>query len=150
VLRAYSRLRFLLAERGLSQAELHRQVAGPADGVNIKTLHRLGNPDVPLRRVDLRVLAAICRALGVGLGDLIVLADSGQAIVERLPEAKQRRLDELMARHNDGALDQHELAELQSLVDEAEKMTLANARRLLEHRRQLRPAPDGNRRASVG
>ena len=48
----------------------------------------------------------------------------------RLPADRQRRLDELMARHNNTALTGAEADELRMLVAEAEAATLSNARAL--------------------
>ena len=46
--------------------------AGRAGGC--ATLRRLIDPARPLRLVDTRVLDAVCRALGIGIGDLLVFA----------------------------------------------------------------------------
>lgn len=146
---AYSRLRFLLEERSLSTPELHRRLQAQDERVNTKTLYRLADPDRPLDRVDLRVVGAICRIMGVGLGDLIVFAEPAGAALQTLPEPRQRRLDELMDRHNDGGLDDDQLEELRGLVAEAEEIARSNARRLAEHRHRLRRASAG-RQAAAG
>lgn len=52
----------------------------------------------------------------------------------RLPAQRQRRMDDLMARNNNGDLADGELEELRELVREAEALTLANARRLAASR----------------
>ena len=140
VLDAYSRLKFLLAERALSQAELQRQLAAQERAFNAKTLYRLADPDRPLERVDLRVAGAVCRVLGVGLGDLIVFAEPSTVTLQAFPAARQQRLDELMGRHNEGQLTSEELAELRAMVAEAEEIARSNARRLAQHRRRLRRA----------
>ncbi len=133
---AYSRLKFFLDERSLTRAEFRRRLATQDSTFNVKTLYRLADPDRPLERIDLRVVGAICRILDVNLGDLIVFAE--RTTVETLAEPKQRRLDELMERHNEGQLCNPELQELGSLVDEAEQVALSNARRLAQHRRRIR------------
>jgi putative transcriptional regulator len=59
-----SRLSRLLGERRMKLQDLHRLT-----GVSYSTLHRLyhGRSD----RVDLHTLDAICRTLGVGVGDIL-------------------------------------------------------------------------------
>lgn len=52
----------------------------------------------------------------------------------RFSVAKQRRLNTLMAKNNNGRLTDVEQAELQALVREVEEMTLANARMLASQR----------------
>src|SRR5207245_1606331 len=73
---AYSRLQYLLEERGLTRAELQRRIADRERTLNVKTLYRLADPDRPLERIDLRTAGAVCRALGVTLGDLVVFAEA--------------------------------------------------------------------------
>jgi hypothetical protein len=63
--------------------------------------------------------------------------------IERFPSADQKRLDELMSRHNDGRLAPEELVELKELVRRTEELALRNAQRIDAARRQ-RPASDGN------
>ena len=48
----------------------------------------------------------------------------------RLPPKTDRRLQELMDRNNEGLLSDDERAELESLVEVAEKLSLARARAL--------------------
>jgi DNA-binding Xre family transcriptional regulator len=135
---AYSRLKFLLEERALSRAELQRRLLARERHFNAKTLYRLADPDQPLERIDLRVAGAICRVLGIGLGDLIVFAEPAASMLETLSDRDQERLEQLMARHNEGQLAADELGELGALVERAETLARANARRLAEHRRRLR------------
>jgi DNA-binding Xre family transcriptional regulator len=135
---AYSRLKFLLEERALSRAELQRRLLKQERHFNAKTLYRLADPDQPLERIDLRVVGAICRVLRIGLGDLIVFAEPAAGTLATLSDQDQERLDQLMARHNEGQLVAGELDELRALVERAEALTRSNARRLAEHRRRLR------------
>lgn len=146
---AYSRLQFLLEEHSLSRADLQRRLADEESSVNVKTLYRLADPDRPLERIDLRIVGAICRTLDVGLGDLVVFAEP-KTMIETLPEQQQHRLDELMAQHNEGELSASELEELQTLVRRAEQITVANARRLTEHRKRIRRAAQKATNARVG
>jgi hypothetical protein len=55
--------------------------------------------------------------------------------LRRLSAAKQLRLDELMAGHNEGRLTAAPRRELQGLVRETEEIALDNARRLASRRR---------------
>lgn len=136
---AYSRLKFLLDERRLTRAELQRRLTTQEQAFNVKTLYRLADPDRPLERVDLRVVGAVCRALGIGLGDLIVFSETDRTALRALPEPEQRRLGELVQRHNEGQLADSEVEELRALVRDAEGIARSNARRLAEHRRRLAP-----------
>ena len=142
---AFSRLSFLLEERGLTSADLVRQIRVQGDSVDPKTIQRLVDPDRPVRQVETRVADAICRALDIEMGELLVFAEPLAPALQTLPEAKQRRLDELMGRHAAGQLDPHDLEELRRLVEEAEQVSLAYARLLIEHRRQVREASNGRR-----
>src|SRR5262245_9627756 len=56
--------------------------------------------------------------------------DTFGARIERFPAADQRRLDDLMSRHNEGTLAPEELEELKDLVRRAEQLTLRNAQRI--------------------
>jgi hypothetical protein len=55
--------------------------------------------------------------------------------LSKLSEVRQERLDDLMARNNNGGLTGDEKRELIVLVTEAEALTLANARALADHHR---------------
>lgn len=52
--------------------------------------------------------------------------------VERLPAAKQRRLDRLLEKNSEGTITPQEKAKLEQLVTEAEQLMVANAKRLAE------------------
>jgi DNA-binding Xre family transcriptional regulator len=136
---AYSRLKFLLEEHSMTRADLQRRLSTEEATVNVKTLYRLANPNQPLEHIDLRVVGAICRTLDINLGDLVVFTEQGTTN-ETLSEQQQRRLDELMEQHNEGTLNPSALEELQALVQQAEQLALANARRLAEHRRRIQQA----------
>ena len=125
----------------MTRADLQRELAAQGFQLNVKTLYRLCDPSRPLERIELRSVGALCRVLGLSLNDLIVFSEQSTATLEQLPAAKQRRLDELMDRHNEGNLLPADLAELRALVDEAERIARGNARRLAEHRRRMRQAP---------
>ncbi len=134
---AYSHLKGLLERQGLTTADLVRRVSEQGDRINAKSLYRLADPEEPLEKVDMRVIAAVCQALDVGIGDLLTFDEPD--IIERFPTEKQARMDALMARvHGSGpALSGADRAELQSLVEEAETVARGNARRLANRRRRL-------------
>lgn len=51
-------------------------------------------------------------------------------IIEKFPAAKQRRLDELLDKNCEGNISPKEKSKLEQLVAEAERLMVANARRL--------------------
>jgi len=61
--------------------------------------------------------------------------------LRQLSTDKQKRLDFLMKRSNEGRLRPSERKQLHALVTEAEEITLAIARFLACHRKQLQPLP---------
>jgi hypothetical protein len=64
--------------------------------------------------------------------------------LEKFPAAKQRRLDELLEKNGDGTITRKEKVKLEQLVAEAEKLMVANARRLAAFsRNQGVSAPTG-------
>ena len=133
---AYSRLRRLLHERRLSVPELHRRMQQQNLDVNIKSLYRLNDAHQPLARLDLRVAGAICQLCDVTLTDLVDFSGQG-AKLATLADEKQRRLDTLMDKNNQGKLSRNERRELQELVGETQEITLHNARILAEQQRHL-------------
>jgi hypothetical protein len=136
MLHAYSRLKQVLAEQELTVSELYRRIQDQGLRVNLKSLYRLGNDRQRVERLDLRVAGIICQVCRVPLSDLISF-DPPRARLRRFPANKQKRLDLLMARNNDGRLTRTEQRELQALVREAEELTLENSRTLANQRREL-------------
>jgi hypothetical protein len=136
VVHAYSRLKRVLDEQNISVSELERRLRQQGMCINLKSLYRLSNDRQPLQRLDLRVAGAICQVLEMPLSELIVF-ERPQRKLRRLTATKQKRLDTLMAKNNDGALTSAEQQELRGLVREAEEITLDNARTLAGQRRQL-------------
>jgi len=64
--------------------------------------------------------------------------------VERFPAVKQRRMDELLDKSNDGTITAREKLRLEQLVAESEGLAIANAKRLAEFVRSQRiPAERG-------
>jgi hypothetical protein len=129
---AFSRLKHVLKEQDLTVPELHRRLRQQGLRINLKSLYRLSN-DQPLQRLDLRVAGAICQIFDLPLSELIVFETPVRKL-RRLAAGKQKRLDLLMAKNNEGQLTDAEGQELRALVREAEDITLDNARRLAEQR----------------
>jgi len=62
---------------------------------------------------------------------------------DTFPAEKQRRLDALLEKNSEGTITPAERAELESLIEAAEKLMVANARRLAEYSQQAAGAPTG-------
>ena len=60
--------------------------------------------------------------------------------VHPFPVAKQRRMDELLERNSEGLIAPDETTELNKLVTEAERLMVANAKRLAEFSEKQAPA----------
>jgi|SRR6266852_962976 len=136
MLDAYSRLKQVLAEQELTVPQLWQRIQQQGLRVNLKSLYRLSNDRQPVQRLDLRVAGIICQVCRVPLSDLISF-EPRRARLRHFPASKQKRLDLLMTKNNDGRLTRAEQSELQSLVREAEELTLENARTLASQRREL-------------
>lgn len=134
----YSRLWHLLDEQGWSIGELTLALEHAGFILDQRVLQKFADPDHPIKRLNFQAAEAICRILGVPLGALLVFAPSLVARFGALPRKKQRRLAALSTRHEDNALDEQELAELATLVQEVEAIGLANTRLVVEHRDYLR------------
>jgi hypothetical protein len=143
MVQAYSRLRRILGERGMSVPELQRQLVQHGLSVNLKSLYRLSRDDQPLERLNLRVAGMICQLCQVPLSSLISF-EVALGRLRRLSTAKQQRLDALMAANNRGDLTSNERQELQDLAREAEEIALSNARTLAKQHRDL-TAPQTSR-----
>ena len=133
---AYSRLKRVLDEQNMTVPELHRRLLQQGLRINVKSLYRLGKDRQPLQRLDLRVAGAICQVFDLPLSELITF-EAPRRQLRRLSAAKQKRLDALMSKSNDGTLSKAEGQELRALVREAEEIMLDNARQLAEQRQQL-------------
>jgi hypothetical protein len=138
MVQAYSRLKRVLGERRMSVPDLQRRMEQQGLNVNLKSLYRLSRDDQPLERLNLRVAGMICQVCAVPLSELITFETAGSKL-HRLAAAKQRRLDVLMARNNAGKLTASERHELQSLVREAEEISIRNARILAGQRDRSTP-----------
>jgi hypothetical protein len=142
MVQAFSQLKRVLGERGMSVVDLQRRLEQQGLRVNLKSLYRLVRADQPLERLNLRVAGVICQVCKVPLSELISL-EMTESRLRRLSAPKQRRLDSLMSGNNEGRLTSGERYELQALVLEAEEITLGNARKLARERQQL-SASQGN------
>ncbi len=136
MMQAFSRLKRVLNEQNMTVPELHRRMRQRGLRINLKSLYRLNNDQQPLQRLDLGVAGAICQVFDLPLSELIAFEPT-KTKLRRLATAKQKRLDTLMAKSNDGKLTSAERHELQTLVREAEEIMLANARQLAQQRQQL-------------
>jgi hypothetical protein len=126
MVQAFSRLKRVLGERGMSVPELRQRLQQQGLSVNPRSLYRLLKEDRPLVRLNLRVAGMICQVCEVPLSKLIAF-ETTEARLRHLPAARQRRLDALMAGHNEGRLTSAERRELQDLVREAEEIALSTA-----------------------
>lgn len=132
MIQAYSQLKCVLSARKMTVPELYRRITQHGMRVNLKSLYRLSHEHQPLERLDLRVAGAICQVCDVALSELITFETTTR--LRRLAGAKQKRLDALMTKNNEGQLTDAEREELRALVRQAEEITLANARLLARQR----------------
>jgi len=128
----YPRLDDLLRKKGLSVAELERQIERRFGlSIDPKTLYRLTSGE-PVQRADLEIAGAVTAILDVGLGDLFdVHAVPVDEYDEKEPAERDpvesERLAELFDRQARGVLSDAEQQELDALVS-------AYGRRLHERR----------------
>ena len=141
---AFSQLKRVLGERKLSIPQLQRRLEERGLIVNLKSLYRLAKDDQPLERLNLRVAGMICQVCDVSLSKLIAF-ELTDIRLRRLSTAKQRRLDVLMDRNNQGQLTSAERKELQVLVRDAEEIALSNARKLAGQRQSMASLPGEER-----
>jgi hypothetical protein len=130
----WSNLGMLLAEHNMSVLALHKQLQEKAVSVNLKSLYRLASPQ-PLQKIDARIVKPICLVLGVDLSELIQL-EKPQVTLLKLDPVTQSRISALLDKNNRGTITKRERSELERLVEKAEKISLHNARALVEYRRQ--------------
>ena len=139
---AFSQLRRVLDDRRMSVSELRRQMLGQGVSVNLKSLYRLNDNQRPIGRLDLRVAGVICQVCQVPLSELIAFEIPASKL-QRLPAAKQKLLDALMTKNNSGVLTSAERNNLQTLVQEAQELTLRNARMLARQHHSLASSGGG-------
>jgi hypothetical protein len=136
MVQAVSQLERALGERCLSVPELHRRLEQEGLSVDLRSLYRLVKDDRPLERLNLRVAGPVCRVREVPLSRLIAF-EMEDVRLRRLSAARQLRLAERMAGHDEGRLTAARRKELRGPVHETEEIALDNARRLASRRRAL-------------
>ena len=140
---AWSTLRTLLAEKGLTVADLHEMLQADFP-VNIKSLYRLTGTG-PVQKIDLQIVRAICAALKVEIGDLIRF-EKPKFELMRLDPASQEELDKLMDKNNEGQLTEEEQVRFNVLLERVQRITLHNSKLLVDQKRlreSRRRAHDG-------
>jgi DNA-binding Xre family transcriptional regulator len=130
---AWSTLPNLLAEKNLTVADLHQILQKRGFEVNKKSLYRLAAPE-PIQKLDTAIIRAICEALEVRLQDLIQF-QKPKFELKRLEPRSQQELDRLMDKNNQGKLTKTEQARFKALLDEVQRISLFNAKALLNQKR---------------
>jgi DNA-binding Xre family transcriptional regulator len=136
---AWSTLPNLLAEKNLTVADLHQILQKRGFEVNKKSLYRLAAPQ-PIQKLDTAIIRAICEALEVRLQDLIQF-QKPKFELKRLEPRSQQELDRLMDKNNEGELTQKEKARFKALLDEVQRISLYNAKALLNQKRLRESTP---------
>ena len=137
----WSNLGMLLAEHNMSVLALHKRLQEKGVSVNLKSLYRLASSQ-PLQKFDARIVKPICFVLGVDLSELISLEKPKLSLL-KLDPVTQARITNLLDKNNQGTITKRERAELERLVDKAEKISLHNARALVEYRQQRADRTEG-------
>jgi hypothetical protein len=137
----WSNLGMLLAEHNMSVLALHKRLQENGVSVNLKSLYRLAVFQ-PLQKFDARIVKPVCQALGVDLSELISL-EKPELILLKLDPVMQARITNLLDKGNQGTITKKERAELERLVDKAERISLHNARALVEYRRRRTDRTEG-------
>ena len=130
---AWSTLPTLLAEKNLTVADLYQILQKRGFAVNKKSLYRLAASQ-PVQKLDTAIVRAVCEALDVRLQDLIQF-QKPKFELKRLEPKSQRELDRLMDKNNEGELTKNEQARFKVLLDEAQRISLYNAKALLTQKR---------------
>jgi hypothetical protein len=137
----WSNLGMLLAEHNISVLALHKRLQENGVSVNLKSLYRLAGSQ-PLQKFDARIVKPICLVLGIGLSELISLEKPELSLL-KLDPVTQARITNLLDKNNQGTITKRERAELERLVDKAERISLHNARALVEYRRRRADRTEG-------
>jgi DNA-binding Xre family transcriptional regulator len=135
---AWSSLPNLLAEKNLTVADLHQILRKRGFKVNKKSLYRLAAPE-PIQKLDTAIIRAICEALEVRLQDLIQF-QKPKFELKRLEPRSEQELDRLMDKNNQGELTKTEQARFKALLDEVQRISLYNAKALLNQKRRRESA----------
>jgi hypothetical protein len=136
VVAVYPRLGELLQRRGLTVAELQRQIEGRfALPVDRKTLYRLTYHE-PIKRAELDVAAAAAAVLGVGLNEMFeVEANPVTDDLGELTPEEASRMAELLDAQARRSLPAADRQELEGLVDEYGRRLVERALRERAERR---------------
>jgi hypothetical protein len=137
----WSNLGMLLAEHNMSVLALHKRLHEKGVSVNLKSLYRLAVSQ-PLQKFDARIVKPVCLVLGIDLSELISLEKPELSLL-KLDPITQARITNLLDKSNLGTITKRERAELERLVDKAEKISLHNARALVEYRRRRTNRTEG-------
>src|SRR5271157_3842722 len=127
--------------RIFSPSRAHKRLQEKGVVVNLKSLYRLTGSQ-PLQKIDARIVKPICLVLGVDLSELIPLEKPKLSLL-KLDPATQARITGLLDKNSQGTITKRERAELERLVDKAEKISLHNARALVEYRRRRADKAEG-------
>src|ERR1700751_6283111 len=100
---------------------------------NKKSLYQLPRHHT-VHKLDTAIVRAVCEALDVRLQDLIQF-QKPKFELKRLDPKSQRELDRLMDKNNEGELSKSEQARFKILLDEAQRISLYNAKALLNQKR---------------
>ena len=130
---AWSTLSTLLAEKNLTVADLHQTLQKRGFDVNKKSLYRLA-ASRPVQKLDTAIVRAVCEALDVRLQDLIQF-QKPKFELKRLDAKSQQQLDRLMDKNNEGQLTKAEQSRFKALLEEAQKISVYNAKALLSQKR---------------
>jgi hypothetical protein len=146
---ARSSLAGILRQKQLTVADLLRRIDEMGVSLDKKTVYRLTKTE-PLRTLNLPAVAAVSHALELADPSELIewTAAAGPPRLQRIDEATQRRLDELMDRNTEGRLTAAERREFAALGELVEKLSLENAS-LLARQTRLNEEP-GGRRYRVG
>ena len=125
----------------MSVLALHKRLQEKGVSVNLKSSYRLAVSQ-PLQKFDARIVKPICLVLGVDLSELISLEKPELSLL-RLDPLTQARITNLLDKSSVGTITKRERAESERLVDKAEKISLHNARALVEYRRRRADRTEG-------
>lgn len=144
IMSARSGLAEVLLQKRLTVADLLRRIKEMGITLDKKTVYRLAKSE-PLQNLNLPAIAAVSHALELGdPSELIEWTDAATPPrLQRIDEATQARLDELMERNTEGKLKVAERREFERLGELVEKLSLENASLLA---RQTRVQEDGGGR----
>ena len=144
ILFARSSLGGILTQKRLTVADLLRRINEMGVTLDKKTVYRMAGNE-PIRTLNLPAVAAVSHALE--LSDPSVLIEWMDAAspprLQRIDEATQARLDELMERNTEGTLKAVERREFERLGELVEKLSLENASLVAQ---QTRVMEDGGAR----